>query len=159
MLRDTLPEKAAVLFVCTANICRSPMAAALFAEKIKNRPGWRVESAGTWAPEGQPAVPRAQMAVRGRGLDLSQHRSRSVSRELLHEFDLILTMEWGHKEALQAEFPEIASRVYLISEMTGRVFNVEDPIGGPLSEYEDTVRELDDLLDQGCDRILQLAAR
>lgn len=155
---EKLPDNSSVLFVCTANICRSPMAAALFAKKIKAGLGWRVESAGTWAPEGQPAASRAQMVLRGRGLDLSQHRSRSVNREMLQEFDLILTMERGHKEALQAEFPEIAARVYMLSEMTGQVFNIEDPIGGPLSEYENTARELEDLLERGCERILQLVA-
>lgn len=148
-----------VLFVCTANICRSPMAAALFKARLKDKPGWRVESAGTWAPEGEPAAARAQLALRGRGLDLGKHRSRTVTPELLEQFDLILTMERGHKEALVAEFPEIASRVYLLSEMLGSWFDVRDPMGGTQAEFEHTLRELDEILAQGQAKIEQLARR
>lgn len=154
-----------VLFVCTANICRSPMATALFKHKLaqasQTNPAlllnWRVESAGTWAREGEPASERSQLVMQGRGLDISAHRSRTVSLELLSSFNLILVMEKGHKEALKAEFPDLSNRIFMISEMAGYQRDIRDPILGTMVDYQNTARELDQLLTMGFEKILQLA--
>ena len=66
-------------------------------------------------------------------------------------------MESNHKEALRVEFPEIADRVYMLSEMVDVQRNVEDPIGGPLVDFVDTAREIDQYLTDGFDRICELA--
>ena len=150
-----------VLFVCTANQIRSPMAVAMFRQMLQQCDPqwkkWRIESAGTWAPSNQPPLPSAQMAMSRRNLDISQHRSRMVSRELLSEFRLILTMEAGHKEALQVEFPEIAQRVFMLSEMTGVKKNIADPIGGQPDLYEKTAAVIETILQGGCQRIIELS--
>ena len=149
----------AILFVCTANICRSPMASAIFKEMLRENQApqaWQVESAGTWALDGQSPADGSQTVMIERGLDISDHRSKSVSGELLQSFDLILTMEWGHKEALRTEFPEIASRIHLLSEMVNQTGNVDDPYGGPISGYEETASEIEELLEAGYEKILQL---
>lgn len=149
-----------VLFVCTANICRSPMASALFSALLKRRgtsAGWRVESAGTWTLEDEPAAAKSIRLLNERGLNLRRHRSRSVSRELLRGFNLILTMEHGHKEAMQAEFPEASNRIFLLSEMVGGNQEIKDPMGGPEADFLQTIAELETLLEQGYDRIAQLA--
>ena len=117
-----------VLFVCTANICRSPMAMGLFRSRVDDDPEWRIESAGTWSIEGQHAASYTRAVLAMRGIDISDHRSRSVDREFLQQFNLILTMEGGQKEAISVEFPEIADRVYLISEMVDEVYNIDDPM-------------------------------
>jgi protein-tyrosine phosphatase len=88
---------------------------------------------------------------------LSEHRSRLVSRPLLRPFDLILVMEVGQKEAIKVEFPELAARVHLLYEMVGQRRNVSDPIGGTSKDFEDTARELDDLLERGMENIIRLA--
>jgi protein-tyrosine-phosphatase len=148
-----------VLFVCTANICRSPMAAALLRAKVAAESAdWRIESAGTWAREGSPAATRTLLVMKERGLDISDHGSRSVSRELLKSFNLILTMEHGQKEAMQIEFPEVARRIYLLSEMIGQRFEIADPMGGFDEDFQATAKEIDDLLDRGLQRIRQLAS-
>lgn len=119
---------------------------------------WRVESAGTWARTGVPAAPVAQTVMRERGIDLSAHRSRSVSRELLHSFGLILVMEREQREALQVEFPGVGERVYMLSEMAGSAYNIPDPIAGTLAEVRGVAHEIDVLLERGFDRVVALAS-
>ena len=149
-----------VLFVCTANICRSPIASALMRSLVDQRQlgsDWRIESAGTWTQEGYPAASKAQAILKEGGVDISDHRSRSVSGKLLRDFDLILVMEQGHREALQIEFPDIRERVYLLSELAGAVYDIRDPIGGSTEDFMETIREISHLLAQGFDKIVQLA--
>lgn len=136
------------------------MAEALFRSLLSpaDLPDWRIESAGTRAFEGQPAAPPAVQAMARRGLDLRRHRSREVSAGLLAQFNLVLVMEPGHKEALQVEFPSQAAKIYLLSEMTGASFPIADPYGGPPAVYEATAAGLLRLLAAARDRIFQLAS-
>ena len=141
-----------VLFVCTANQTRSPIAAALFAS-LPAAAGWRVESAGTWAEEGLPASRAAQRAMQTMGLDISRHRTRCVTGGMLAAFDLIVAMEQGHKEALQAEFPAVAQRVFLLSEMVGAAYDVPDHSNGADEDLLETVSVMRNMLTQGSGRI------
>ncbi len=153
---------ASIIVLCTANMCRSPMAEALLKRKLEGRPDtadWRVESAGTWTITDRPVASRTlEVMLRLFGIDLTAHRSRLVKRSLLRPFDLILVMEAGQKEAIRVEFPELASRVFLLYEMVGLKRDVSDPIGGAAKDFEDTAREIDDLLTRGLERIIQLAS-
>ena len=148
-----------VLFVCTANICRSPMAVAIF-RKILQHKGvmeeWRVESAGTWSLEGQPAAEISQEVVRTRGMDISDHRSRGISPQLIKSFDLILTMEKGQKEALEVEVPEYASKIYLLSEMANAYDEIDDPIGLSIIDFENTANQMESYLNRGFEKIFTL---
>lgn len=146
-----------VLFVCTANICRSPMAMGLLRQKVGYMDDWRIESAGTWSISGEPPAWNTQLVLAQRGIDIRNHRSRPVNRDLLKEFRLILVMEAGHKEALRVEFPEVADRVYLLSEMVGDSYNIPDPMGFSLESFEETLRELEQILDRGFARIRELS--
>lgn len=150
----------AVVFVCTANQCRSPMAMILFQKRLQDADmaaDWQVESAGTWARDGYPAASGSQHAVERLGLDLSEHLSRSVTLELLREFDLILTMTRSQQEALQVEFRELRDRVHMLTAFSGPAYDVPDPIGGPLDEFRESAREIDGLLKRGFDRIVDAA--
>jgi protein-tyrosine-phosphatase len=147
-----------VLLVCTANQCRSPMAMAILKSKAGQLAGeWKIESAGTWAVEGVPANQKTQEVMAELGLDLRDHRSRMVNREMLAAFNLILVMEPGHKESLQIEFPDEAKKVYLLSEMVGLSFTVMDPVGGEIKDYRATAREIEHLLTDGLVKIVTLA--
>jgi protein-tyrosine phosphatase len=97
------------------------------------------------------------MVMGEEGIDISQHRSRYATKELLEAYNLSLVMERSHKEALRAEFPELAKRIYLLSEMAGSAYDVRDPYGGSMADYRDTARELDSLLAKGFDRITRQA--
>jgi protein-tyrosine-phosphatase len=150
----------AVLFVCTANICRSPMTAGIFNKILKeeNPEGeWRVESAGTWGLDGEPAAAGSLAVMKNNGIDISEHRARSVSKDLLQVFDLILTMESGQKESMRVEFPEVSDRIFLLSEMVNQKQDVDDPYGGVFSEYEQAADEIEEYLMGGYDTIVHRA--
>lgn len=147
-----------VLFVCTANICRSPMAEGLLRARLGDAaPDWRIDSAGTWAMDGEGAAPRAIKVLKTRGIDLSEHRSRIVNPAILSRANLVLVMEKGHKEALQVEFPRYASKIYLLSEMVGEIHEIKDPIGRSTADFEKTAHELEDILERGLGVIAQLS--
>jgi len=133
------------------------MAMGLLTNKVAASPEWRIESAGTWSYEGQPVVENTRQVLEARGITITGFRSRTVHLDLLRQFNLILTMEAGHKEALEIEFPSIANRVYLLSEMVGEHNDIPDPIGQPIDEFEKLAGELEQMIDQGFERIQELA--
>ena len=133
------------------------MAMGLFQNRVEDDPGWCVESAGTWSVEGQPAASYTRAILALRGIDIDDHRSRSLNKELLRRFNLILTMEEGHKEAITVEFPEIAQRVYLLSEMVNEIYNIQDPIGGTVDQFEMTAQEFENIFERGFGKIADLA--
>ena len=146
-----------ILFVCTANICRSPVAEALFADWVRRQglPGeWRVLSAGTWAQAGALASAYSREILAEQGLDLSGHRARRVEADLMAQADLVLCMTRSHAEALRAEFPPSAERIVLISSIGGFSYDVADPYGGSRRGYEEMVKELRDLVERGGPRVV-----
>lgn len=149
-----------VLFVCTANICRSPLAEVLFRAWLQRKavPGvWRVGSAGTWAEPGGAAAAYSQVMATERGLGLAEHKSRPVVVPLLAEADIVLCMALGHREALQAEFPQHAHKVYLWPALAGLAGDVTDPYGGPLAGYVEMAATLEALIEQTGEQVVALA--
>ncbi|MCJ7568506.1 MAG: hypothetical protein MUO58_13280 [Anaerolineales bacterium] len=148
-----------ILFVCSANQCRSPMAEVLFEAFLVEkgvREEWRVESAGVWAYDGAHATANAQKVMAERGLDLSRHLSQPASSMLLKQFDLTLVMEQEHKTMLQDQNPQLADRIYLIREIAGQDGDFADPVGGSLERYRAAADELGMLMRDGIDRIDEL---
>ena len=118
---------------------------------------WCIESAGTWAMDGQQVVTRTQLVLQEKGLEVSEHRSRIVTAEMLLSSNLILTMERGHKEALRAEFPIVARRVYMLSEMIDASYDIQDPVLGSLADFRKTLHEIENILTRGSELITRLA--
>jgi len=148
-----------ILFVCSANQCRSPMAQVLFEAFLKEKgvhEEWRVESAGIWAYDGARATSNAQVVMAERGLDLSQHLSQPADSTLLKQFDLTLVMEQRHKTVLQEQNPQLADRIYLMREIAGQEGDFADPVGGSLERYRAAADELGMLMRDGMDRIDEL---
>lgn len=150
-----------ILFICTANICRSPVAEGILRQRFQEDRlvDWKVSSAGTWAQLRRGAASTSIALMAERGIDISGHRAREVSTEALEEADLILCMEAGHAEALRVEFPEAAERIYLLSEMSGGDQGISDPYGGPVVGYVKMIDEVSYLIDAGLPRIIGLAGR
>lgn len=144
-----------VLFVCTANICRSPVAQAILRERLKE--GWTVTSAGTWATEGRGAAENSRLVLAERGIDLDDHRSQMIDEEMVASADLVLCMETGHAEALRTEFSHYADKIFMLSEMVGKQFSIADPYGEPKEAYERMAREVEELIDEGLPLIIELA--
>jgi len=145
-----------ILFVCSANQCRSPMAEVLFEAFLVGkgvREEWRVESAGVWAYEGSRATGNAQKAMAERDLDLSQHLSQPADSTLLKQFNLTLVMEQRHKTVLQEQNPQLADRIYLMREIAGQEGDFADPVGGSLERYRAAADELDKIIKDSFERI------
>ena len=126
-----------VLMVCTGNICRSPMAEGLLRAQFARLGSGRVESAGLGAIEGRPADPIAVELLAERGLDLSRHRSRQLTPEMLARFDLVLVMDEGQQRRLTAMAPSFRGRIRRIGAFSG--FDVPDPYRAPRSTFERTL--------------------
>ena len=151
-----------VLFVCTANQCRSPMAAALLKSLAAQRgelDRWQIQSAGTWTEAGRPATQLSQAVMQRRNIDLSSHQSRPIDAELLATTAVILVMTRSHREALQVEFPEVQDKIFLLSQLIDRSYDVEDPFGGSLDDYELCATDLENILSSGYDRLAEMIDR
>jgi protein-tyrosine-phosphatase len=146
-----------VVLVCTGNICRSPLAEALLRAALKERgvEGVDVSSAGTGAWDGAPASEGAYLVGLERGLDLSGHRARLLTREVVEQADLILTMARHHRARVQELGGE--GRVHVLGEYAGRSPDegeVSDPFGGDLDVYRQTCAELELIVTAVADRLV-----
>jgi len=128
-----------ILFVCTGNTCRSPMAVALLRHMAPHL-NLEIRSAGTAASPGAPASPVAIEAMHEVNVDLSDHRSSSLDGYMLEEADIIFCMAERHRKHIVGWFKSVEDKVYLLREFDPERADadypdVPDPIGRDISVY------------------------
>jgi len=137
-----MPDPGHILVVCTGNICRSPMGAALLQHAFAAQPeplrSIKVVSAGVASRTGEPASAHAVTALKKVGIDLRSHASRPVTQELLDDSLLVLCMTESHRDMIEVTAEPAPAHLHLFREFTGAKGNLEipDPYGMHLSAYE-----------------------
>ena len=130
-----------ILFVCTGNVCRSPMAEALFRRVVDGRGAFRAFSAGLGAVDGQPPTAHSVTAMRELGVDISGQRSRMLTTDLVRQADYIFGMTHSHVDTIALLYPQAAEKTFLLREFDDSLEDFEkdisDPIGGSYEIYQD----------------------
>lgn len=130
-----------IIFVCTGNTCRSPMAAAeAMAQAKAASPRFddvAITSCGIHARDGMPAMPQAQAVAEQHGLNLSTHRAQFLSPEHIAAADIIYTMTLSQAVLLQSAYPKMATKIRPLSRI-----DIDDPFGGDLMTYEKVYQDI-----------------
>ena len=142
-------KKFVIMFVCTGNTCRSPMAHGILRSMIEaeNISNVEVASSGTGTLEGYPPTSNASQASKNNGIDISDLYSQAISAELVSSADLILALAHEHYLFITQRYPDTDGKVFMVKAFPdknpSRELSVEDPLGLGLEDYLDTHRELE----------------
>ena len=138
-----------LLFICTGNTCRSPMAEQIFNEQARDLSAHAI-SAGLDAKPGSPINPQAADSLTSLGYTPTEHSSTLVSTEAVEEADVILTFTEDQKNELGQRFPAAVQKLFTISEYanstSGKHEDVADPYGKSAEVYKETAETIDSLV-------------
>jgi protein-tyrosine-phosphatase len=149
-----------ILFVCTGNLCRSPMATGLLRHRLAEKgldTRYQVISAGVWAVDGNPASENAVTVMAERGIDISDHIAHTITADDIAGADLILVMSREHEQIIRNTWPQYKWKIHRLSEMAGKRQDITDPYTGSLQEYRNCADTIADYIDRGLKKITDLA--
>lgn len=127
-----------IVFLCTGNTCRSPMAEGFFkALGGEEKTGLQAESAGLYTTDGLPASENAIIAAKEHGADISGHHSRQLTDEIVGGAKYLVCMTGAHYDRLVAAFPQAEDRIFMLA---GK--DISDPFGGDLEIYRHAAEEI-----------------
>lgn len=129
-----------ILFVCTGNTCRSPIAKVFFSA-LTNKQSFHAESAGTKVEKPEDAMKHARSAMQELWMDLTTHKSKQVTKELIDSSDLIIVMERQHKEFIEALSPAKKEKIHLLGEYTS-LGEIHDPYGTNMEAYRTVTKTI-----------------
>ena len=155
-LREARERVKKVLFVCTANICRSPMAQAIFNALAEDEGlTFRAESAGTAALEGRPMAENTRAALEEAGIYPGPHSARQVSEEIIEEAELVLAMSPQHAATLRRLGGEPPRGIHALPEYADGVVGegVPDPIGLTMTAHRSILRQLYEYVERAAGRL------
>ena len=148
-----------VLFVCTGNVCRSPMAQGLFAELVKGRSDIEVTSAGIGAVGGQLPSPHSVEVMAELGIDIRNIRSKPLMADLVRRADFIFVMTYGHLDSMLLLFPSAAEKTFLLREFETDLPVMERELSDPIGQSREVYRECRDQIRAALPRLLDLVLR
>lgn len=137
-----------IVFVCTGNVCRSPMAEGLLRHRLEGEEKWEVGSAGLAAAEDMPPSPEAVQVMAERDVDISGYRSRRVTANLVARAHVLVVMTTMHWERLREQFPGVEQKMFLLKSFSATADDrdLEDPIGLGVSDYRRVRDEIEQAL-------------
>lgn len=147
-----------IVFVCTGNTCRSSMAEAMARNWLKikapQNTDARVTSAGLAVFPGSPASQQAFEVMAEKGLDLSYHKAKQFSGELMSQSDIVFTATENHKRALVSMFPEADAKIHVLAEFAGSSgFDISDPFGQSVEVYRKCAAQMEELIDRAFNKL------
>ncbi len=160
-----MPEPGHILVVCTGNICRSPMAEGLLRHALAGQPGplksLKVFSAGVATRDGEPVSENAVIALKKTGIDISSHRSRSLTQEMLDHAIAVFGMTESHRSIIQLKALPAPKCLHLFREFLAppAEHEIGDPYGGPLKAYEAARDEMVEAIPSLVEFLKSLAAK
>jgi protein-tyrosine-phosphatase len=136
-----------ILFVCTANTCRSPIAHGIFEKMLKGKKGdYIVSSAGLYAHPNEIISEMAQKQLEKRAIDFGNRKSVQLTKELIDDATLIFSMTDTQRRWLVQSFPDAADRIHLLGDYTNRHGDIDDPYGQKLKAYNKCANDIEEML-------------
>ena len=144
-----------ILFLCTGNICRSPMAEGLFRNAVKGRGDFRILSAGLGAVDGQPPTNHSVTAMKEIGIDIAHQRSRALTAELVRSADYIFGMTHSHVDTVALLYPSAAEKTFVLREFDETLEPYEKDISDPIGSSYHVYVDCRDQIEQGIVTLLK----
>lgn len=136
-----------ILFICTANTCRSPMAHGILKKMLSNKKSeYSINSAGIFTHPNDEINNMAKRELKKRGINFKGRKSVRITNNLINEADLVFSMTSNQRRLLVQSFPDSADKIYLLGDYTNRGGDIADPYGGDKLIYENCANDIEDML-------------